>query len=294
MKLSADTKILSRRFSDKEAIRILKDAGFDAFDFTIYLGTEAEKRLEDDDYMAYAEEIRAYAAELGIECNQAHAPTPSREAAEYYHKIVRSIEMAAHIGAKIIVVHPIKDEGDGFHWQKKDLFERNMKFYRSLIPYAQKYGIKIAVENMYSFDKRRNVVVSSVCSHSEDFCEYIDTLNSEYIVACLDIGHAALVSDSPSNMLHNLGKRVQALHVHDVDCVSDNHTLPYTRKLNWDDICKTLAEVGYNGDFTYEAGNFYSCYMEDDFIPVAAKFAEQVGRSLIRKIEKFKSEIYRH
>jgi len=65
----------------------------------------------------------------------------------------------------------------------------------------------------------------------------------------------------------------------------------HSRNLNWDDICKALAEVEYNGDFTYETGNFYSCYMEDSFIPVAAKFAEQVGRSLIRKIEEFKSEI---
>ena len=130
--------------------------------------------------------------------------------------------------------------------------------------------------------------MSSVCSHGDEFSEYIDVLNSEYIVACVDTGHAALVSDSAQNLLRILGKRVQALHVHDVDCVGDNHTLPYTRLLDWDDICKTLAEVGYEGCFNYEAGNFYSRYMEDDFIPVAAKFAEQVGRSLIRKIERFR------
>ena len=75
------------------------------------------------------------------------------------------------------------------------------------------------------------------------------------------------------------------IHIHDVDCVSDNHTLPYTRKLNWDEICKTLAEMDYQGDFAYEVRSFFSPYMEDDFLPIAVKFAEQVGRSLIRKIE---------
>ncbi|MBE6912195.1 MAG: sugar phosphate isomerase/epimerase [Ruminococcaceae bacterium] len=287
VKLSSGIYGLIRRFSDKEAIKILADAGFDGFDLTISYGSEAEKSLEND-YMKYAEEIKQYANSLGIECVQAHAPQPSREDGEYYDKIVRAIELAAYVGAKIIVVHPIKDEGDGFQWQKQSLFEKNMRFYKSLIPYAEKYNIKIAIENIYSFDKRRNVVVSSVCSHGDEFSEYIDVLNSEYIVACVDTGHAALVSDSAQNLLKILGKRVQALHVHDVDCVGDNHTLPYTRLLDWDDICKTLAEVGYEGCFNYEAGNFYSRYMEDDFIPVAAKFAEQVGRSLIRKIERFR------
>ena len=62
-------------------------------------------------------------------------------------------------------------------------------------------------------------------------------------------------------------------------------------ELSGRELCKTLAEIGYEGAFNYEAGNFYSRYMEDDFIPIAAKFAEQVGRSLIRIIEEFKSEI---
>ena len=286
MKLSSGLYGLTRRFSDKEAIRILSNAGFDGFDLTISYGSEAEKSLSNNDYMKYAEDIRKYAKELGIECVQAHAPQPSRESGEYYEKIVRAIEIAAHVGAAVIVVHPIKDEGDGFQWQKESLYKRNMRFYKSLIPYAEKYNIKIAIENIYSYDKLRKVIVSSVCSHADEFVKYIDTLNSEYIVACVDTGHAALVSDSASNLLHTLGKRVQALHIQDVDCIGDNHTLPYTRILDWDDICKTIAEIEYEGAFNFEAGNFYSCYMEDDFIPVAAKFAEQVGRSLIRKIEK--------
>lgn len=290
MILSMCTGTLASRFSDKEAIRLLKEAGFDAFDLTMCYNTPAEKVLSENSYLEYADEIKKYADELGIFCNQAHAPTPSRENGEFYDKIVRSIEVAAHVGAKVIVVHPIKDEGDGYQWQKNALFERNIAFYKSLIPYAEKNNIKIAIENVYSFDKQRNVVVSSVCSHSDEFCRYIDLLNSEYIVACVDTGHAALVSDTASNLLATMRHRVCALHVHDVDCVSDNHTLPYTRKLNWDEICKTLAETDYQGDFTYEVRSFFSPYMEDDFIPIAVKFAEQVGRSLIRKIERFKAQ----
>ena len=281
MKLSMCTAKLSDRFSDKGAIKILSNAGFDAFDFTMKFGYGKG-------YLEYADEIRKYADELGIICNQAHAPIPSSDSGTEYEEIVHSIEMAARIGAKVIVIHPLKDRGDGYRWQKKALFERNMAFFRSLIPHAEKHNIKIAIENMYSPDPDKKTIVSGVCSHSEEFCEYIDTLASEYIVACLDTGHAALVSDTVPNLLDGLGKRVQALHIHDVDYINDSHALPYTGKLDWNSICKALAETDYQGDFTYEACNFFSEQMDDELVPIAAKYAEQVGRSLIGKIEKAK------
>ncbi len=284
MKLSMCTAKLSDRFSDKEAIKLLHDAGFDAFDFTMILGVHT-KEQPNNGHLAYADELKRYADELGIVCNQAHAPIPSKESGVEYEEIVRSIEMAARLGAKIIVVHPIKDAPNGYQSHKKELFDKNMAFFKSLIPYAEKNNIKIAIENMYSIDKEKNEIVSGVCSHSDEFCRYIDTLNSEYIVACVDTGHATLTSDTPQNLLHGMGNRVKALHIHDVDRKNDNHALPYTGALDWNEICKALAEVNYDGDFTYEACNFFSPYMDDDFIPVAAKFAEQAGRSLMRKIE---------
>ena len=122
MKLSMCTAKLSERFSDKEAIKILSDAGFDAFDFTMTLGIHAKKQLRER-HLAYADEIKRYADELGIVCNQAHAPIPSKESGIEYEEIVRSIEMAARIGAKIIVVHPIKDAPDGYQSNKQVLFD---------------------------------------------------------------------------------------------------------------------------------------------------------------------------
>lgn len=291
MILSMCTAVLADRISDKEAIKILKDAGFDAFDYTVRKGSCAEEKLLQETHIEYAEEIRKYAEKLEIECNQAHAPIPSNDEGDEYLKIIRSIEMAGILGAKIIVVHPIKAPGELYQVKKKALFARNMAFYRSLIPYAEKNNVKIAIENMYSVDENKKAIVSGVCAHGDEFCEYIDTLDSEYIVACLDTGHVALTGDTVSNLMHDMGDRVKALHIHDVDFVNDNHVLPYTGKIDWNEVCKVLADSGYDGDFTYEACNFFSPYMDDDFIPIAAKFAEQVGRSLIKKIEKARAEI---
>ena len=81
--------------------------------------------------------------------------------------------------------------------------------------------------------------------------------------------------------------RVQALHVHDNDYTVDKHTLPCLYNLDWDEICKALAETGYRGNFTYEADNFLVKY-DDCFIPTALKFMHDTGRYLIDKINSYK------
>ena len=55
-------------------------------------------------------------------------------------------------------------------------------------------------------------------------------------------------------------------------------------KMNWDAITKALGEIGYEGDFTYEADTFLVRF-DEDTIPDALKFMAAIGRKLIAKIE---------
>ena len=50
-----------------------------------------------------------------------------------------------------------------------------MKFYKSLIPYCEEYGIKVAVENMWQYP---GMISHSTCSRPEEFIRYIDELDS--------------------------------------------------------------------------------------------------------------------
>jgi sugar phosphate isomerase/epimerase len=103
-------------------------------------------------------------------------------------------------------------------------------------------------------------------------------------VACLDIGHAPLVGVDPCELIRALGRdRLKALHVHDVDGINDLHTLPYLSKINWDSVCAALKEIGYEGDLTFEAGNFVTP-LPTELSAAAAKFMVAAGRHLIDKI----------
>ena len=159
-----------------------------------------------------------------------------------------------------------------------------MQFYNALKPYAEEYGVKIGVENMWQMPGGIKID-HSTCSRPEEFVRYIDTLNSEWFVACLDIGHAPLVGVDPAELIRALGKdRLKALHVHDVDGKSDLHTMPYCSKINWDSVCAALKEIGYEGDFTYEIGGFFNPLPKDLLLP-AAKLSVATGRHLISKIK---------
>ena len=192
------------------------------------------------------------------------------------------------MGAKCIVVHPIH------YWRyrgnEEEIFKKNMDFYRSLIPICKDYNIKVGIENMFQRDKLRgNYIIHDTCSTTTEFCKYIDTLDSEYMVACLDVGHVGLPSTHIEawDFIRILGHdRLQALHIHDNDYTNDQHLVPYAGKIDWMQVTKALGEINYSGDFTYECFIDKMAYqMDSETYPVALSYVAQIGRHLINSVE---------
>jgi sugar phosphate isomerase/epimerase len=118
----------------------------------------------------------------------------------------------------------------------------------------------------------------------------MDSLD-DHFVACLDIGHAVLVREDPDKMIRALGgKYLKSLHVHDVDGVVDSHTLPFIGVTDWEAVMKALAEIDYQGEFTYEAGNFL-LKTPDAIKQQALNYMGQVGKYLISRFDAYKAEL---
>lgn len=289
MLLSTQTDTLFHRFGPDGGIPIFAEAGFDAIDYSMFEMTGDDCPLNTVDPEKYGLELRKKAEAAGLRFNQAHAPFPCwRNGDEAYNakmpaRVAQSIRIAGVLGADAIVVHPIAYVKQGEE-QKKINFD----FYRTLEPVAMEYGIKIALENMWGYDGRRNYIMPNVCSFGEDLAEYYDGLgNPDVYTVCLDLGHCGLVGDEPDHAVRVLGnKRLGALHVHDNTYKADNHTVPYDygMKMNWDAITKALGEIDYQGDFTFEADAFLSRF-DADTMPEAVKFMAGIGRRLMAKIE---------
>lgn len=61
-------------------------------------------------------------------------------------------------------------------------------------------------------------------------------------------------------MIKALGQRLQALHIHDNDQWHDLHQIPFSMKIDFNEIVKALKYTGYNGYFTLEADQFLREY----------------------------------
>lgn len=280
MKLSIETHVPIQNFGVYDGIKAIKDVGFDAFDFSYYWMSEDESnKIIGDDYIEYAKKLRNYIDEIEIECNQAHAPFDFRygmkmdETEPTYTSIVRSIESAAVLGAKNIVVHAISG-------MPEDEFEAyNLEFYGSLAPYAEKAGIHIAVENLFKWSPEDGPYPRILGTPTE-LSEFIKKLNSEVFTACIDVGHAAITGTEPEDFISGMSKgTVKALHIQDSNYINDCHTIPYLGKIHWNNIAEALKNQGYDGDLTFEVFGFLRSFPKD-LIPAALKLTEKREESL--------------
>jgi sugar phosphate isomerase/epimerase len=288
MIISTQTDVLSQRFSQEDAIRIIAKAGYDAYDISLFSMLRDDDIFNSDAYLDYTHKLKAIADECGIICNQAHAPFPSSKADDSYnqtifHRIVRSMEIAAVLGAKQIIVHPVQHLY--YPENAAELQQMNLRFYTALIPYCEKFGIKVALENMFQRDPRRGVLITSTCNEPGEFSAYLDALPSEHFTACLDIGHCGLIGQDPANFIRKLGHdRLGALHVHDNDFHRDAHTMPLMGALDWNAITDALADIRYKGEFTLEADNFLAKFPRE-LLPDAVALMAKTARYLATQIE---------
>ncbi len=269
--------------TDKEVIKLLKDSGFSAYDFSIF----RPEQYADENCIEKARELRAFADSIGILCNQTHAPFASViNGDEAYNQamfpnLVRAIEISGVLGAKVCVVHPCNDY----------TAEENKAFYESLAPYAEVAGVKIGVENMWNWyhkGKRDGHVLPAACSHQDDFKKHMDLLDKTLFCANVDIGHAEMMhayGTNASKMIETLGEYVQAIHLHDVDFWNDNHSLPFTQSIDFEEVIQSLEKIGYAGDITLEADTFAS-QVPKELLPAAAKYAAEVANYFKNRLKK--------
>ncbi len=100
------------------------------------------------------------------------------------------------------------------------------------------------------------------------------------------MGHAAITGIEPEAFIDGLDNKIlKALHVQDTNYFNDLHTIPYDGKINWDNVTKSLKNIDYQGDLTFEVFGFMRKF-ENDIMESVLNLIVAVGRSIIGKIEK--------
>lgn len=273
-----------------ERCRILAEVGFDSLDICVEDSYKASVwTLPDHELRSEMEKLRKTVHKHGLIIGQTHAPldcfwSPNAEVREACWKAqVQAIKACAFLGSPYAVVHPLTSA----HRVDKKMYEEakqiNMEYLRFMEPYLKEYNVKAAIENMFTYDAYGRPC-KSVCSTAASLKDYIDTLDSDRFVACLDVGHAALALQDPVEMIYSLGKDyLHVTHMHDNNLLSDDHMIPGYGKLDWVSIGKALNDIGYDGVFNYEANRTHSKLgpMNKDFYKEFLQVYVELGRAII-------------
>ncbi len=284
MLVSTQTLRANATFGIEGGIARLIDAGYDAIDYSFF-GDISFCRGKGG--IALAKKLRRMADERGVVFNQAHAPFGGgydNYTANLIPQFPDVFEFCSVLGVKNVVVHPL--QRGRYYGREEELFEMNMEFYKSIAPLAKRTGVRIAIENMWQRHPVTQKIVDDVCADPHELCRYYDTLcDPRNFTVCLDVGHVALCGREPEDAVRIVGHdRLGALHVHDVDYVSDLHTLPGVGNIKFYEVVKALGEIDYKGDFTLEADSFLAQY-DKEFMPTAMKYMCDTARHFAGKVD---------
>lgn len=289
MLYASTTSQMIHAFGLERGIELMMDAGYPAID--IDMGWHNEY-LFAENWRETADRLKAMTDRRGVVFHQAHAPFGGGY--DHYTKVLvpqmpQIFAFAGRVGIRQVVVHPL--QRGRYYGHEQELFDLNMDFYRGLAPYAREAGVKIAIENMWQGHPVNGHIVDDVCADPQELAAYYDRLDDpESFTVCLDLGHVALCGREPEDAVRVIGHdRLGALHIHDVDYVHDLHTLPGQGRINWDAVCRALADVRYSGCMTLEADSFLSRY-DADFLPVACRFMADCVHHLAEKTEALMAE----
>ncbi|MCD6380690.1 sugar phosphate isomerase/epimerase, partial [bacterium] len=144
--------------------------------------------------------------------------------------LIRGIEVTASLGGKIMVMHtgylPYFSSGGRKHW-----FRNWGERIKPVLEKAEKSGVLIALEN--TWDDKPEILLNLV-----------DLLLDSKVGFCLDTGHVNCFSRvSFQTWWENIGEKVEVLHLHDNDGLSDEH-LPAGRGIfDFRELAKKLVEM---------------------------------------------------
>lgn len=275
MKICVQTGDVVDELGFEEGYAAIAKAGFEAIDWNLdhaISGADInagrcegncifEKEL--DEILAHYENELSYIRKYNLEISQMHAPFPCYVpdkpfVFEYMINVYKKmILFCDRIGCKNLIIH-----GYSFPRNRKDVSSGEMdaindKLYTALIPELKQTNVTVCLENLFAGGG--SGLIGGVCGDPREAAEMIDAYNQiagkECFGFCLDTGHMNLLKHDPRRYIPIIGHRLKALHIHDNSGVFDEHKAPYTGTIDWRDFYKTLKQIGYEGDLSFETFN---------------------------------------
>jgi len=243
--------MLPRDQSYADRFAIGKDAGFEAVEMQT-IGADAE-----------AVEIKEASVKSGLKIhsvmNSDHwrFPLSSGDPGVVTKSVAgmeTSIKNAKLWGADAVLLVPaVVDASTSY----RDAWTRSQRVIRErLLPLARDEKIIIAVEEVW------NKFLQSPL----EFARYVDEFESPWVKAYFDVGNV-VINGFPQDWIRTLGSRIVRIHLKDFKAARRDEPYQFTNlgegDIDWPEVRRALAEVGYSGYVTTEIRGGDLAYLKD-------------------------------
>ena len=243
MKLSIDLEYHVHSF-ELPFLKRLKALGYEGVDFCfhplVFVGGKEEKIIS---------QIKENLDKADLACSQVHLPfydltLPSTCHDEWVeHQMRGALKAMTVLDCKWGAWHPVSATECGH--DRKVAMKANQEMLKRHLETAEKYGVGIAVENIFA------PFFSSVV---EDHIELIESMNSPLVGACWDFGHANLQVSERGRVedFKMIADKIKILHVDDNHACEDRHLAPGFGNVQFNELLPILFRSGFNGYFNME------------------------------------------
>ncbi len=266
-KISMSLIDIQEKVSDKSAMDAAVAIGADGIDFSLLnhsVGKEGDLYNEPiERIIEYYRELKRYADGLGLEIPQTHGRLigfgVSPEGDEAFAKSAEIDCIVTRIlGAKYCVVHTPAITWVGADHSDEEMFDIGIRLFTSILPFAKREGVKIAAETHGDSGKYGKMEFFGYVDNLIELKRRVDACcdAGDALCVCVDTGHTNLTVryDNPSvgDVIRKLGSLVEVLHLHDNNGIKDQHKIPMTGIIDWNDVLSALDDAGFNGWYNLE------------------------------------------
>lgn len=268
--------------------------GYKVLDINFCESMNPHSRMRNDDWQDYVKDIAEMGRRWGVVFRQSHLPyydifaENDEEKVKTMEELIRrSIIASAELGVEWTVTHPgtVYSAGPDISVSK----EKNLEYYSRHVATARENGIGICLENDFEY-RPRQPMQRIYCASIYELVDLVDTFGDpEHVGVCYDFGHANLGGhDFHRQNLNIIGSRLHAIHVQDNHGVADEHLMPFHGNIDWTEAMAGLADIGYDGDLTYEIQEF-GRYLPNDQKHLVVEYSMKIGKVLMDLYEKAKA-----
>ncbi|MBQ8803295.1 MAG: sugar phosphate isomerase/epimerase [Tyzzerella sp.] len=286
---------LQNVYGDRRALEIAKEIGADAVDFNLdnkdYRNPDCIYSKGDEAVIEYYKGLKAYADELGLMISQTHGKLPgfinNKEEDDALVENSRLDCLAtAVLGAPVCVIHNASSISMGANPDPELMHRLSFDMFTRILPYAKEYGVKVATE---TFGDAVEYESCDFFGNIDEFMKAYEDIKAieeyrDYFTVCVDTGHSNKAmrynNPTPGDVIRRIGSDIDVLHLNDNDTLTDQHKMPMTGCIDWDDIFDALDEVGYKGVYNMEVK---LAHFGDDFLIEHAEFAVKLMKYMLKK-----------